>query len=64
MQMDLLILIEVATNESWPLSVDEIVTKYLAQPVETAEDGRSDQDQVPDEPISPSLRNEVDEANE
>ena len=62
--MGSLILIEVATNESRPLSVDEIVNEYLAQPVETAEDGNSDQDQVPDEPISPPLRNEVDEAIE
>ena len=29
---------EVATNESRPLSVDEIVNKYLPQPVETVED--------------------------
>ena len=29
---------EVATNESRPLSVDEIVNKYLLQPVETVED--------------------------
>ena len=59
-----LILIEVATNESRPLSVDEIVNEYFAQPVETVEDGNSDQDQVPDKPISPPLRNEVDEAIE
>ena len=51
------ILIEVATIESRPLSVDEIVNEYLAQPVETAEDGNSDQDQVPGKPISPPLRN-------
>ena len=62
--MGSLILIEVATNESRPLSVDEIVNEYLAQPVETVEDCNSDQDQVPDEPISPPLRNEVDEAIE
>ena len=55
---------EVATNESRPLSVDEIVNDYLAQPVETVEDGSSDEDKVPDEPTSPPLRNEVDEAIE
>ena len=32
-----------ATNKSRPLSVDEIVNKYLPQPVETIEDGSSDQ---------------------
>ena len=62
--MGSLILIEVATNESRPLSVDEIVNEYLAQPVETVENGNSDQDQVPDKPISPPLWNEVDEAIE
>ena len=35
MQMGSLILIEVATNESRPLSVDDIVNEYLAQPIET-----------------------------
>ena len=55
---------EVATNESRPLSVDEIVNEYLPQPVETVEDGSSDEDEVPDEPISPPSRNEVDEAIE
>ena len=44
------------------LSVDEIVNEYFAQPVQTVEDGNSDQDQVPDKPISPPLRNEIDEA--
>ena len=33
---------DVATNESRPLSVDEIVNEYLSQPVETIEDGSSD----------------------
>ena len=55
---------EVATNESWPLSVDEIVNEYLPQPVQTVEDGSSDEDEVPDEPILPPSRNEVDEAIE
>ena len=55
---------EVATNESRPLSVDEIVNEYLPQPDETVEDGSSDEDEVPDEPISPPLRNEVAEAIE
>ena len=55
---------EVATNESRPLSVDEIVNEYLPQPVETVENGSSDEDEVPDEPISPPSRNEVDEAIE
>ena len=60
--MGSLILIEIATNESWPLSVDEIVNEYFAQPVETVEDGNCDQDQGPNKPISPPLRNEIDEA--
>ena len=60
--MGSLILIEIATNESWPLSVDEIVNEYFAQLVETVEDGNSDQDQGPNKPISPPLRNEIDEA--
>ena len=62
--MGSLILIEVATNESRPLSVDDIVNEYLAQPIETVEGGNSDQDQVPDKPIPPPLWNEVDEAIE
>ena len=33
---------DVATYESRPLSVDEIVNEYLSQPVETIEDGSSD----------------------
>ena len=37
---------EVATNESRPLSVDEIVNEYFPQPVETVEDGSSDEDEV------------------
>ena len=55
---------EVTTNEFRPLSVDEIVNEYLPQPVETAEDSSSDEDEVPDEHISPPSRNEVDEAIE
>ena len=62
--MGSLTLIEGATNESRPLSLDDIVSKYLPQPVETIEDGRSDENEVPDEPISPPSRNEVDEAIE
>ena len=46
------------------MSVDEIVNECLAQPVETVEDGNSDQDQVSDKPASPPLRNEIDEAIE
>ena len=46
------------------MSIDEIVTKYLPQPVETVEDGSSDGDEVPDVSISPPLRNEIDEAIE
>ena len=41
---------EVATNESQPLSVNEIVNEYLSQPVETVEDIGSDEDEFPDEP--------------
>ena len=63
MQMGSLILIEcLGTNESRPLSIDEIVNEYFPQTVETVEDGSSDEDEVPDEPISPSSRNEVDKA--
>ena len=51
---------EVATNKSRTLSVDEIVNEYFPQPVETVEEGNSDEDEVPDEPISPPSRNEVD----
>ena len=50
--------------ESRPLSVDEIVNEYLPQPVETIEDGSSDEDEVPDEPISPPSQNKVDKAIE
>ena len=55
---------EVATNESRPLSVDEIVQEYLPQPFETVKDSSSDEDEVPNEPISPPSRNQVDEAIE
>ena len=57
MQMGSLILIEVATSESLPLSVDGIVNENLPQPIETVEDGSSDEDEVPDEPISPPSQN-------
>ena len=55
---------EVATNKSRLLPVDEIVNGYLPQPAETVEDGSSDKDEVPDEPISPPSQNEVYEAIE
>ena len=55
---------EVATNESLPLSVDGIVSKNLPQPIETVEDSSSDEDEVPDKPISPPSRNKVDKAVE
>ena len=55
---------EVATNKFRPLSVDEIVKEYTPQPAETVEDGSSEEDEVPDEPISPPSRNEADEAIE
>ena len=51
---------DAATNKSRPLPVN----KHLAQPVETIEDGSSDEDEVPDEPISPPSQNEIDEALE
>ena len=53
---------EVATNESLPLSFDGIVNKNLPQPIETVEDGSSDEDKLPDEPISLPSQNKVDEA--
>ena len=46
------------------MSFDEIVNEYLPQPVETVEGGSSDEDEVPDEPISPPSQNEVDETIE
>ena len=55
---------EVVTNKSRPLSVDEIVNKYLPQSVEIVEDHNSDKDEVSNEPISPPSQNEVDEAIE
>ena len=55
---------EVVTNESRPLFVDEIVNEYLPKPVETTEDDISDEDEVPDEPISRPSQNEIDEAIE
>ena len=55
---------EVTTNKSRPLFVDGIVNEYTPQPVETVEDGSSEEDEVPNEPISPPSRNEVDEAIE
>ena len=55
---------EATTNKSRPLFVDEIVNEYTPQPVETVEDDSSEEDEVPDEPISPPSRNEADEAIE
>ena len=54
----------VVTNESWSLSVDEIVKEYLPKPAETVENISSDEDEIPGKPISPPLRNEVDGAIE
>ena len=51
---------QVATNESLPLSFDEIVNKNLPQPIETVKDGSSDEDELPDEPISLPSQNKVD----
>ena len=58
--------IEVVTYESQPLSIDEIVNEYLPQPVKNhdLEDISSDEDDFPDDPISPPTQNEVDEAVE
>ena len=58
--------IEVVTYESLPLSINEIVSEYLPQPVKThdLEDISSDDDDFPDDPISPPSQNEVDEAVE
>ena len=55
---------EVVTNISRPLSVDESFNEYLLQAVENVEDGSSDEDEFPDEPISPPSQNEVDQAIE
>ena len=55
---------EVVTNISQPLSVDESFNEYLLQAVENVEDGSSDEDEFPDEPISPPSQNEVDQAIE
>ena len=41
---------EVATNESRPLPVDEIINEYLPKPVETVEDGSSDEMRFPTNP--------------
>ena len=49
-----------ATNESQPSSVDEIVKEYLPQPSGTVENISSNKDEVLDTPISPLSRNEVD----
>ena len=41
---------KLATNKYRPLSVDEIVNEYLPQPVETVEDGSSDEVRFPTKP--------------
>ena len=46
------------------MSVDGIANENLPQPIETVEDGTSDEDQVPDKPTSPSSQNKVGEAIE
>ena len=46
------------------MSVDEIDNEYLPEPIQTIEDGSSNEDEVSDEPISPPSQNEVDEAIE
>ena len=61
MQICSLILIERATNESPPLPDNETVNENLPQPIESVDDGSSDEDEVP---ISPLSRNEVDEVIE
>ena len=43
---------DVATNEYRIFCVDEIAVEYLAQPVETVEDGSKDENEVPGETIS------------
>ena len=51
---------EVATNESLPLSVDEIVNENLPQHIETVKDSSSDEDEVLHDIISrPSQNNTV-----
>ena len=45
-------------------SVDEVVNEYFPQPVETVEDGSSDENEVPHKPISPPSENEVNKAFE
>ena len=44
---------EVATNESRQFSLDQIVNEKLMQPIETVDDGSSDEDEVSNEPMSP-----------
>ena len=51
---------KIATNKSQPLPANKIVNKYLPQPAEPVENGSSDKDEVPNEPISPPTQNEVD----
>ena len=53
---------EVVTNGPKPLSVvsvNDIVNEYLLQLVETVKDISSDEDEFPNEPISPPSQNEV-----
>ena len=46
------------------MSIDGIANENLPQPFETVEDGSSDKDEVPNEPISPPSQNKVDETIE
>ena len=51
---------DVATKESRPLSVDEIVKDYLSQTTETFENMSSNENEVPDKPISTPSQAKVD----
>ena len=51
---------DVATKESRPLSVDEIVKDYLSQTTETFENMSSNENEVPDKPISTPSQTKVD----
>ena len=62
--MDSLILTEMWRPTNLGHCLTEIVTEYLAQPAETVENISINKDEVPDEPMSPPSRNEVDGAFE
>ena len=47
---------DVATNEFWPLSVDETVKEYLPQLAGTVENISSDEDEASVKPISPTTQ--------